>query len=95
MEGADAFLTPTSPIVAPTLAGLDETKTTLGTFSRMVNLMDMAALSVPVGRVEGLPSGLQIVVRRFQDPLALRIGRALEASRGGSLFAPPDGYAAP
>jgi aspartyl-tRNA(Asn)/glutamyl-tRNA(Gln) amidotransferase subunit A len=95
MEGADAFLTPTSPIVAPALAGLDETKTTLGTFSRLVNLMDMAALSVPVGLVEGLPSGLQIVVRRFRDPLALRIGRALEIRRGGSLFEAPEGFAEP
>jgi aspartyl-tRNA(Asn)/glutamyl-tRNA(Gln) amidotransferase subunit A len=92
MEGADAFLTPTAPIVAPALADLDESKTTLGTFSRLVNLMDMAALSVPVGLVDGLPSGLQIVVRRFQDPLALRIGRALEVKRGGSLFDPPEGF---
>jgi aspartyl-tRNA(Asn)/glutamyl-tRNA(Gln) amidotransferase subunit A len=95
MEGADAFLTPTSPITAPALANLDESKTTLGTFSRMVNLMDMAALSVPVGLVEGLPSGLQIVVRRFQDPLALRIGRALEVRRGGSLFEAPEGFSQP
>lgn len=95
MEGADAFLTPTSPITAPALADLDENKTTLGTFSRMVNLMDMAALSVPVGLVEGLPTGLQIVVRRFRDPLALRIGRALEVRRGGSLFEPPAGFAKP
>jgi aspartyl-tRNA(Asn)/glutamyl-tRNA(Gln) amidotransferase subunit A len=95
MEGADAFLTPTSPITAPPLADLDESKTTLGTFSRMVNLMDMAALSVPIGLVEGLPSGLQIVVRRFQDPLALRIGRALEVRRGGSLFDPPEGFSQP
>jgi len=95
IEGADAFLTPTSPITAPPLAGLDESKTTLGTFSRMVNLMDMAALSVPAGLVEGLPTGLQIVVRRFRDPLALRIGRALEVRRGGSLFTPPQGFAEP
>jgi aspartyl-tRNA(Asn)/glutamyl-tRNA(Gln) amidotransferase subunit A len=95
MEGADAFLTPTAPIVAPALADLDESKTTLGTFSRMVNLMEMVALSVPAGLVDGLPSGLQIVVRRFQDPLALRIGRALEVKRGGSLFDPPAGFVEP
>ncbi|MBN9075933.1 MAG: hypothetical protein BGN87_09485 [Rhizobiales bacterium 65-79] len=95
MEGADAFLTPTSPITAPPLAEIDETKTPLGTFTRLVNLMDMAALSVPAGLVDGLPSGLQIVVRRFQDPLALRIGRALEVKRGGSLFDRPEGYAEP
>jgi aspartyl-tRNA(Asn)/glutamyl-tRNA(Gln) amidotransferase subunit A len=95
MEGANAFLTPTSPITAPALAEIDETKTPLGTFTRLVNLIDMAALSVPAGLVDGLPSGLQIAVRRFQDPLALRIGRALEVKRGGSLFHPPQGFAAP
>jgi aspartyl-tRNA(Asn)/glutamyl-tRNA(Gln) amidotransferase subunit A len=95
MEGADAFLTPTSPITAPPLAEIDETKTPLGTFTRLVNLIDMAALSVPTGLVDGLPSGLQIAVRRFRDPLALRIGRALEVKRGGSLFDAPAGFAEP
>jgi aspartyl-tRNA(Asn)/glutamyl-tRNA(Gln) amidotransferase subunit A len=94
LEGADAFLTPTAPITAPPLDAIDETQTPLGTFTRMVNLLDMAALSVPIGLVEGLPSGLQIVVRRFQDPLALRIGRALEIKRGG-LFEPPTGFDTP
>ncbi|MBZ9916832.1 MULTISPECIES: amidase [unclassified Mesorhizobium] len=94
LEGADAFLTPTAPITAPPLADIDETTTPLGTFTRMVNLLDMAALSVPIGLVNGLPAGLQIAVRRFQDPLALRIGRALEIRRGG-LFEQPPGYATP
>lgn len=94
VEGADAFLTPTAPILAPPLSEIDETKTPLGTFTRLVNLMDMAALSVPVGLVAGLPAALQIVVRRFEDALALRIGRALEVARGG-LFEPPEGYDQP
>jgi aspartyl-tRNA(Asn)/glutamyl-tRNA(Gln) amidotransferase subunit A len=94
LEGADALLTPTAPIFAPPLAEIDETKTPLGTFTRMVNLMDMAALSVPVGLVGSLPAALQIVVRRFDDALALRIGRALEVERGG-LFEPPAGYEEP
>ncbi|MDW6022652.1 amidase [Mesorhizobium sp. BAC0120] len=94
LEGADAFLTPTSPIFAPPLTEIDETKTPLGTFTRMVNLMDMAALSVPVGLAGGLPAALQIVVRRFNDALALRIGRAFEVARGG-LFEPPAGYQEP
>jgi aspartyl-tRNA(Asn)/glutamyl-tRNA(Gln) amidotransferase subunit A len=94
LADADAFLTPTAPILPRPLAEIDEAKTPLGTFTRMVNLMDMAALSVPVGLVGHLPVALQIVVRRFQDPLALRIGRALELHRGG-LFVPPGGYAEP
>lgn len=94
LAGADAFLTPTAPVLAPPLAAIDEAKTPLGTFTRMVNLMDMAALSVPVGLAGSLPAALQIVVPRFQDALALRIGRALEIERGG-LFQPPQGYAEP
>jgi len=94
LADADAFLTPTAPIVAPPLTEIDETKTPLGTFTRFVNLMDMAALSVPVGLIGGLPAALQISVPRFQDSRALRIGRALEMHRGG-LFQPPPGYAVP
>ena len=92
IEGADAFLTPTAPITAPPIEGIDETITPLGTFTRLVNLMDMAALSVPIGAVADLPAALQIVVRRFDDALALSIGRALELHRGG-LFEPPAGFA--
>lgn len=94
LEGADALLTPTSPILAPPLAEIDETKTPLGTFTRLVNLADMAALSVPVGLVAGLPTALQIAVPRFEEALALRIGRALEIRRGG-LFEPPPAYEMP
>jgi len=94
LEGADALLTPTSPILPPPVSEIDEARTPLGTFTRFVNLMEMAALSVPVGLAGGLPTALQIVVRRFEEPLALRIGRALERKRGG-LFEPPPGYATP
>lgn len=48
------------------------------------------ALSVPVGwSVGGLPIGLQIVARRYQDELALRIGAALEAVRPWASRRPP------
>src|SRR5690606_14173178 len=91
LDGAAALLTPTSPILPPPLAGIDEAKTPLGTFTRLVNLMDAAALSVPAGLAKGgLPTALQIVVPRFEEAMALRIGRALENRRGG-LFQPPAG----
>ena len=91
LAGVDALLTPTAPITAPPIDGIDEQITPLGTFTRLVNLMDMAALSVPAGPVGGLPAALQIVVRRFDEARALRIGRALELHRGG-LFERPAGY---
>lgn len=48
------------------------------------------ALSVPAGwSSDGLPIGLQVVARRYQDDLALRIGGALEAVRPWAHRRPP------
>ncbi len=59
-------------------------------FGRFVNFLDLASLSVPIGiTAAGLPGAIQIVVRRFDDPLALRIGRAFEKARGGLVQRPP------
>lgn len=90
-EGADAVLLPSSPITAKPLEGVHDTPAPFGLFTRLANLMDLASLSIPMGTVESLPAGLQIVVRRFADPLALRIARALELKRDGLSLLPP-GY---
>jgi Asp-tRNA(Asn)/Glu-tRNA(Gln) amidotransferase A subunit family amidase len=48
------------------------------------------ALSVPSGfSSDGLPIGLQIVARRYEDDLALRIGAALERIRPWAQRRPP------
>lgn len=91
LASADAFLLPSSPITARPIDGAHTADAPFGLFTRLANLMDLAALSIPMGDVGGLPTALQIVVRRYADPLALRIGRALEIRHGG-LFAPPPGY---
>ncbi|NIA69378.1 amidase [Pelagibius litoralis] len=60
-------------------------------FGRFVNFLDLASLSLPIGLTDaGLPAGMQVVVRRFDDPLALRIGRAFEKARGGLVQRPPE-----
>lgn len=46
------------------------------------------ALSVPCGFSDGLPLGVQIVARRFQDGTALQIGRALEQRRPWPIWRP-------
>lgn len=91
LAGADAFLIPSSPITARPIDGAHDTAAPFGLFTRLANLMDLAALSIPMGDAQGLPTSLQIVVRRYTDPLAFRIGRALEVRRGG-LFVPPPAY---
>ena len=91
LQGADALLLPTSPITARVIEGAHSIPAPFGVFTRIANLLDLAAVSVPMGDVGGLPTGFQILVRRFADPLALRIARALEAKRGG-LFKPPVGF---
>ncbi|WP_156585749.1 amidase [Ensifer sp. Root31] len=88
LAGADAFLLPSSPITAKPLEGIHDTPAPFGIFTRLANLMDLASISIPMGDVENLPSGLQIVVRRFADPMALRVARALEVHRGGLFLAP-------
>jgi aspartyl-tRNA(Asn)/glutamyl-tRNA(Gln) amidotransferase subunit A len=87
----DAFVMPGSHTLPVALSAVEEAQPP-NRFGRLVNYLDLASLALPVGRsANGLPCGLQIVVPKFADALALRIGRALERHRQG-LFMPPAGY---
>lgn len=78
----DALLTPTCADTAIPVAEVDETAI-VTPFGRFVNYLDLAAVSVPMGVArDGLPAGLQIVVPRFQDGLALCIAAHVEARVG-------------
>jgi amidase len=46
------------------------------------------AISVPAGLAGGLPVGLMIVARHFEDDMCLRVARAYESAVGG-FPAPP------
>jgi len=50
-------------------------------FTSMSNVCRQAALSYPVGLVEGLPVGLQIIGPSLSEALVLRVARALEQVR--------------
>jgi len=52
------------------------------------NLHGNPAISVPAGTVEGLPVGLQIVARHFEEPALLDLALVLERSRPWPLVAP-------
>jgi Asp-tRNA(Asn)/Glu-tRNA(Gln) amidotransferase A subunit family amidase len=59
-------------------AQIDQSRTP-AVFTRMVNLLDLCALSLPNGfTAAGLPTSLQIVCRGYDEGLALRIGWAYE-----------------
>jgi aspartyl-tRNA(Asn)/glutamyl-tRNA(Gln) amidotransferase subunit A len=83
----DCLLTPTTPITAPrtgqteiTLDGVTHDTRMLTTrFVRGFNVLGLPALSIPCGQSsEGLPIGLQIIARPFEENLLLMLGEALE-----------------
>ncbi|HSB69575.1 MAG TPA: amidase [Candidatus Methylomirabilis sp.] len=83
----DALLLPTTSIPAPdidapavTVDGLtDDPRAWLTRCTRPINLTGHPALSVPCGLTAGgLPIGLQLVGRHFEEATLLRIGAAFE-----------------
>lgn len=88
IDRADAIILPTVPIAAIPVAHVDEADMRMSSHTRFGNYLELAALAVPMSLTpDGLPTSLQMVVRRFDDPLALRIGAAFEKARGP--FPPP------
>jgi len=53
-------------------------------YSGLFNVLEMPATAVPMGRTrEGLPMGVQIVGKRFADPLTLYVAEEIERITGG------------
>jgi aspartyl-tRNA(Asn)/glutamyl-tRNA(Gln) amidotransferase subunit A len=83
----DLLLTPSLPLpafdvgrVAPPADEAGRTWINWTPFTYPFNLSRNPACSVPCGLVEGLPVGLQIVGRHYEDNLVLRAARAYEAA---------------
>jgi aspartyl-tRNA(Asn)/glutamyl-tRNA(Gln) amidotransferase subunit A len=88
LRTVDALLTPTTPIPAPrtdereaTVEGIrDDVRAWLTRCTRPINLTGNPALSVPCGlTTAGLPIGLQLIGRQFDEATLLRLGHAYEA----------------
>ena len=80
-EQYDVLLLPTTPIPAPLLEGEDaiERARQLTRFTAPFNLTGMPALSVPCGFTkDGLPIGLQIISRAWNESGVLRAGYAFQ-----------------
>jgi allophanate hydrolase len=87
----DALVVPTAPIF-PTLADLEADpigpNSRLGTYTNFVNLLDLAALSVPGPfRADGLPAGITLIGPRESDLELARFGQRFEQLISGPLGA--------
>jgi len=84
-RGIDALFTPTTPTTAfPIGAVTDPYEMYLSDiFTATSNLAGVPALSLPIGRVGGLPVGGQIIASHFCESSMFRVAYALEAALGG------------
>jgi aspartyl-tRNA(Asn)/glutamyl-tRNA(Gln) amidotransferase subunit A len=54
-----------------------------------VNIAGLPGISVPCGLSEGLPVGLQVIGRAFDEATVLRVADAFERVAGHSTLRPP------
>ncbi len=82
--GVTAIFTPTTPSPAfPFGAKSDPYEMYMNDiFTATANLAGVPAMSVPVGRVDGLPVGGQIIARHFDEQAMFRVAYALERELG-------------
>ena len=97
MDGFDFLIAPTTSIPAPKVG---QTTTTIdgkevpvySALNRLTlpfNYVGFPAASVPSGMVDGLPLGVQVVGKLFEDAAVLRLLQAYE-ERFGPFSAPPE-----
>ena len=87
VDGVDAVIAPVSPVAAPTIAESDVGNSPdaeaviqrLTRFTRPVNYLGLPSLAIPAGFTDGgLPVGLQLIGRPFDEATLLRIGAAFQ-----------------
>jgi aspartyl-tRNA(Asn)/glutamyl-tRNA(Gln) amidotransferase subunit A len=87
VSGTDAVLAPVAPVPAPTIAESDVGNSPdaeaviqrLTRFTRPINYLGLPSLSIPAGfTANGLPVGMQLIGRSFDEAMLLRIGAAFQ-----------------
>jgi aspartyl-tRNA(Asn)/glutamyl-tRNA(Gln) amidotransferase subunit A len=97
-ENVDVLVTPTTPVVAPTIARLLQDRDQLRARelvllrnTRPFNIWGLPAVSVPCGfTAAGLPMGLQISGPHWQEGRVLQLAYAYEQATAWHLRQPPD-----
>src|SRR6201988_958322 len=87
VEGTDAVLAPVAPMPAATIAESDVGNSQeaeaviqrITRFTRPINYLGLPSLSIPSGFTKsGLPVGMQVIGRSFDEAMLLRIGAAFQ-----------------
>ena len=91
MKGVDFLVTPTMTQPAPAFEGYDPTSTVLGrSFTAPFNVTGLPAISVPCGFTEtGLPIGMQIAGKPFDEPGVIRAAYTYQQHAGWYKTRPP------
>jgi aspartyl-tRNA(Asn)/glutamyl-tRNA(Gln) amidotransferase subunit A len=85
LAGLDAFILPTTPIIAPLLAdvatneGFSRNNSLLLRNTAIANFFDLCAISLPLPITDGHNSGLMLIARNGADRQLLAIAAAVEA----------------
>ena len=95
-DQADLILIPASPVAAFGVEGplIDEIEGRVvgpqgaALFTGPFNMSGHPVVVVPMGEVDGAPTGMQIVARRHADALALAVAAAFERAHPWPLLAP-------
>jgi aspartyl-tRNA(Asn)/glutamyl-tRNA(Gln) amidotransferase subunit A len=83
-SGVDAIFTPTTPTPAFRIGEHTDDPYEMylsDVFTVTANLAGIPAMSLPIGAVDGLPVGGQLLARHWQEGKMLRIARALETAQ--------------
>ena len=97
-QSIDVLFTPTTPLTAPKIGQAtvlldgqeEDTRLASTRFVRGINVVGFPALSIPCGFDKGgLPIGLQIVGKPFDEVTILRVGAALEDATDFHRQEPP------
>lgn len=84
----DALLLPSMAIPALPLDEMDERSPIASALTRPVNYLGLCALGMPAGLHEGLPLGVQLIGKPFDERNVLEIGKALQEDSGHHKLRP-------
>jgi aspartyl-tRNA(Asn)/glutamyl-tRNA(Gln) amidotransferase subunit A len=99
-SNVDAVLAPVAPVAAPTIAESDVGNSPnaeaviqrLTRFTRPINYLGLPSLSIPCGfNGKGLPIGMQLIGRSFDEATLLTVGAAFQRATDFHERVPPAG----